>query len=346
MPNHELAQQTFDFQFLREINNNFEADRPLMVANGRPDLIFTKTSTGYETRETADSKRVDMSKPKEQLLGEIEELNGRSEYGYLAAEENYLDDQQQEMADVIMFVLKCELFLKATPWRDRLELDGEKIEELTSEWLKDFDIPRVLPEEPLARVRNLSATELEAFEELKAEVTYYGNRLKALPDTELTLRDCLQIKQVLEYMVSAVFAMYHLLGVNPVRQAAEKVARNFLKYVAQMFSIEYVPEVSEDVPLSERAEIYRQAFKRQVKKVPDLWDGPVPTDEAGNVLRDEAGRPLPRPGYGSNGFYDYQIETQTDDGEGFDRKSAEVQQLVRPQAGGEHIIFDQSHRDL
>ena len=184
---------------LVDANENFQKDRPLMdELNANPDAVRVL------------------------LIGEIRELNGHHpEYMTLN------DYRQQEVADILMFVLSLAESLQ-------IDLREKQILKLSEAVYRSYGIRPVAIGQPLALAKDFDEHAAEQYEGMKRGLAERANRLEM---TELTKKHKVEIRAILEGIVSDCFALYALLQVNPIRATLEKIMRNILKYQPKYFQI-------------------------------------------------------------------------------------------------------------
>lgn len=295
--NIEAHEQIDGFKNLIHLNDVFESDRPLLRLRNKPHLVLTPTNTAlrYEERSLVAAGHTDVTTYKHLLLGEIAEFNGGADTGYFAEPENREDYRQQEVSDMVLFALSYFSGMGLDADGEPLEPNLERILWDTGEWIDGFKIAEVLMSHPPGRVEMFDAEFDEKFHALKGYLNKQAHELLATKVVDFGVDEALKIKNILERIIAICFAIFHLMGVNPIRQVAEKIARNYYRHPANLLSIEYVPPMSDDLPIDERRIVIEERYRTQAKKAHDLWDGPATTDANGN--------PGPRPGDGTNDFY-------------------------------------------
>src|SRR5258708_33246693 len=124
---------TFSLEQLFKADVDFEKDRPLM-----------HTRNQLEPRD----RMFDL------LIHEVREFNGKGDFGYFKLEENREDYRQQEVADMILFILSIYDLLEIAPDSKTIHLDEELL-------AIELRIPLVPPTTQLVKAEHFTKNQEE-----------------------------------------------------------------------------------------------------------------------------------------------------------------------------------------
>lgn len=248
--------------------SDFYRDRPLMLMQNRQDV----------------PRLVDY------FHEEVQELNGKGQEGIFAKDQFREDYRQQEVSDIVIYALSIFETLGIEPNFDHIRM---QIAEVSLE----NNIKPVSEETPLGPVMLFdggleNGPKAAKYEQLKHTLKETAAQISASQSNEV-------IVKALEQVIAISFNIYYLIGVPPLRSIEEKLSRNMLKYIAELFSIAYLQMASLNGEVITKdnfrtakydPEKLSEVFARQRAIAIDQFDGP----------KDENGvRPLT----GTNDFY-------------------------------------------
>lgn len=265
------------FELAHQAHVNWQVDRPLIDKFNHSDLKVALKLLG----------------------GEIEELNGGDKTGIFSAaniENDHRlreDYRQQEIADIIIFAMTSF---------DELgqEINTAGIYEGAQRVASSLNFDLVKPGRPMDYPKALSPEKNQIYLELRQRLNIEADFLLSYDGAQPEL-----LQVVLENVLIYAVAMHSLLGVDSGRAVLEKVARNMLKYPAQMFELpegNLSPEALEREYDQRRAEAAR-IFDGELGEY-ELIDGKYqPLDRSKQAVLDPENVIIDRPKTGTNAFY-------------------------------------------
>lgn len=255
----EAAGQLHSLDGLKRMLVDFELDRPTLGAYHKLHPVHINELT----------------------FQEIGELNGPDEDGFFAQPENVQEHRQQEVSDIVIFTL--DLYDQLAEQGGVVFSDEAKILELAANIAGEYGIAPVSRADSSGEPREFGPEDDAIYKKMLTQLNQsakiinpeYFDPWQALPNEAK--------EAVLNQIMANCYAIFYLLGLDPVSACEEKVARNHLKYPAELLQDDF-SYIENDPDMIDF--LYIEAMNR----CKDQFDGP----------KDEKGK---RPQDGTKEFY-------------------------------------------